>query len=332
MKKLRKNVAVAIDGGGIKGVAAARALIDLEKELKRDTNKSFTDTFRLVAGSSTGAIIASCIASGVRAKKIFRLYTELGGVVFKKKFPFMLRKLSSHRYSNEAIEEELTKLIGDRKMEDFCHEAPPIDLVITTLDLANNRTRFIKPWNKPTEDELKRAKKIDKEEIDFTEWTVVKAVLASSAVPALFSPVDGRYADGGFGAYGNPCYYAAFELKYCLGWKAEETTLISIGTGKEKPIEKVPKTALKWVMPIIDSFRQSSNDQQVALVQNFFEKLDFRRFQIDIEEYIKLDDASPKNIDLLTKYGEKLGRKIKKDEWVEKGEIQHPGDDCPNLK
>lgn len=332
MKELKKNVAIAIDGGGIKGVAAARALIDLEAELKKDINKSFIDTFRLVAGSSTGAIIAACIASGVRAEKIFHLYTELGGVVFKKRFPFILWQLTSHRYSNKALKKELKRLIGDRKMKDFCHEDHPIDLVITTLDLVNNRTRFIKPWNKPTADEIEDAEKMNKEEVDFTEWPVFKAVLASSAVPALFLPEDGRYADGGFGAYGNPCYYAAFELAYCLGWKADETTLISIGTGKEKPVEKVPKNAIKWIMPIIDSFRQSSNDQQVMLVQNFFKDLDFRRFQIDIKEYIKLDDASPKNIDLLTKYGEKLGRKIKENKWEKKGDIQHPGDDCSNLK
>lgn len=330
MEKFRKNVAISIDGGGIKGVAAARALIDLEAELLKN-NKSFVDTFHLVAGTSTGAIIAACIASGVKAEKIFDLYTSLGVSVFKKS-PLRPWPFCSHRYTNKVLEEELKRLIGDRKMKDFCQGERPIDLVITTIDIFENRTRFIKPWNKPTKEELKIAKKESKEEVDFTEWTVVKAVLASSAVPSLFFPVDGHYADGGFGAYGNPCYYAAFELAYCLGWNAKDTTLISIGTGKEKPIEDIPKTAFGWIMPIIDSFRQSSNDQQVFLVQNFFKELDFRRFQVDIEEYIKLDDASPKNIELLEKYGEELGKKIKENDWEEKEPIQHPGGKCLKLK
>ncbi len=331
MKKFRKNVAISIDGGGIKGVAAARALIDLEAELFKN-DKSFVDTFRLVAGSSTGAIIAACITSGVKAKKIFDLYTSLGGLVFKKNPLLRPWPFCSHRYSNKALKQELTKLIGDRKMKDFCKGDRPIDLVITTLDIFDNRTRFIKPWNKPTEEEIRIADETNGEEVDFTDWTVVKSVLASSAVPSLFPPVDGHYADGGFGAYGNPCYYAAFELAYCLGWEAKDTTLISIGTGREKPIEKKPRTAFGWIMPIIDSFRQSSNDQQVFLVQNFFKELDFRRFQVDIDEYIKLDDASPKNIELLKKYGEELGRKIKENDWEKKEPIQHPGGECSKLK
>lgn len=332
MKRFRKNVAISIDGGGIKGVAAARALIDLEAELSKDKNKSFVDTFRLVAGTSTGAIIAACIASGVKAEKIFDLYKNLGESVFKKNYLLRPWPLCSHKYTNKVLKQELERLIGDRKMKDFCRGDRPIDLVITTIDIFENRTRFIKPWNGPTRDELRIAEKENREEVDFTEWRVVDAVLASSAVPSLFLPVDGHYSDGGFGAYGNPCYYAAFELAYCLGWEAKETTLISIGTGREKPIEDIPKTALGWIMPIIDSFRQSSNDQQVFLVQNFFEKLDFRRFQVDIDEYIKLDDASRKNIDLLTKYGEELGRKIRKNDWEDKEPIQHPAGKCKKLK
>jgi hypothetical protein len=331
MKKFRKNVAISIDGGGIKGVAAARALIDLEAELLK-SGKSFVDTFRLVAGTSTGAIIAACVASGVKAEKIFDLYTSLGGSVFKKNPLLRPWPFCSHRYTNKVLEQQLKGLIGDRKMNDLCRGDRPIDLVITINDILENRTRFIKPWNGPTEKELRIAEETKKEEVDFTEWSVVKAVLASSAVPSLFLPIDGRYADGGFGAYGNPCYYAAFELAYCLGWKAKDTTLISMGTGREKPIEEIPKTAFGWIMPIIDSFRQSSNDQQVFLVQNFFKELDFRRFQVDIEEYIKLDDASPKNIGLLVEYGKKLGRKIVENDWVKRVPIQHPGGECSGLK
>jgi len=63
--------------------------------------------------------------------------------------------------------------MGNRKMGDFWTANPPIDVVITTFDLVDNHTRFIKPWK----DEYK-------------DWPVVRAVLASSSVPTYFPVVD----------------------------------------------------------------------------------------------------------------------------------------------
>ena len=60
MKPLRKNAAVSIDGGGIRGVIVTRALTMLEDHL----GQTIHDRFRLTAGTSTGAIIAAGIAPG----------------------------------------------------------------------------------------------------------------------------------------------------------------------------------------------------------------------------------------------------------------------------
>ena len=49
MKPFRKNVAIAIDGGGIRGVIVTKALSMLEQEL----NQPLHDIFRLTAGTST---------------------------------------------------------------------------------------------------------------------------------------------------------------------------------------------------------------------------------------------------------------------------------------
>ena len=50
MKPFRQHVAVAIDGGGIRGVMIARALAILEQHL----GKPCHDVFRLASGTSTG--------------------------------------------------------------------------------------------------------------------------------------------------------------------------------------------------------------------------------------------------------------------------------------
>jgi hypothetical protein len=47
-------------------------------------------------------------------------------------------------------------------------------------------------------------------------------------------------------------------------------------------------------------------------VRTFFEQLDFRRFQVDFDRPIPMDDVS--NIPELTAYGDEMGRKILNDE------------------
>jgi predicted acylesterase/phospholipase RssA len=172
-------------------------------------------------------------------------------------------------------------------------------VVITAFDLVDNRTRFIKPW-KP----------------EYAQWPVTKAVLASSSVPTYFPAVESRYVDGGVGAYANPCYYAAYEARFCLNWDPAETTLISLGTGHYpnglKPGQANKLWPWEWLSPILGAFLQSADMQQVHLVSTLFEGLDFRRFQVEMTEDIGMDD--PTKMKEMTAYGDELGRKIINDE------------------
>jgi hypothetical protein len=63
-----------------------------------------------------------------------------------------------------------------------------------------------------------------------------------------------------------------------------------------------------WIEPILGAFMQSADDQQVHLVENFFEELDFRRFQVDLRENIGMDD--PEAIPTLLDYGDALGHML----------------------
>ncbi len=147
-------------------------------------------------------------------------------------------------------------------MGDLWSSTPRIDVVITAFDLMQNKTCFIKPWKS-----------------EYALWPVVKAVFASSAVPTYFPVVEGRYVDGGVGSYANPCYVAAYEIKYCLGWDPAETTPISLGTGRDPHAHDVQKVlqwqAWQWISPLLGAFMASAADQQVHLVDTFFTDLDF---------------------------------------------------------
>jgi predicted acylesterase/phospholipase RssA len=295
MKPMRKHIAIAIDGGGIRGVIVTRALSMLEEHL----GKSAPELFRLAAGTSTGSIICAGIGAGLSAAQMHELYLTLGKRIFKKSWRSSLWPLMRYRYPQEPLTKALHNAIGDKKMGDFWTTNPPTDVVITTFDVIANKTCFIKPW-KP----------------DYWNWPVIRAVLASSSVPTYFPVVEGRYVDGGVGSYANPCYLAAYEAQFCLKWDPRETTLISLGTGRDpnaiKPGQPERFRAWQWLTPTLDAFLASADDQQVHLVETFFKELDFRRFQVDLKKAIPMDD--PHQIPELIKYGEKMGQMILDDQ------------------
>ncbi len=295
MKPFRKNLAIAIDGGGIRGVVVTRALTMLEEKLDQPLHA----TARLYAGTSTGSIISAALAAGMPASKIHELYLGLGDTVFRKSWRTRLFPLSRYRYPQEPLEAVLHDQLGDMKMKDLWANLRLTDLVITSFDVLKNKTLFIKPWK-----------------LQYQDWLLSHAVLASSCVPTYFPTVDGRYVDGGVGSYANPCYLAAYELNFCLGWKPEETTLLSLGTGRDpdmiKPGQADRLHAWNWLEPVLDAFISSASDQQVRIVETFFKKLDFRRFQVDLHDVLPWDDASC--VPELLEYGNRMGNMILNDE------------------
>ncbi|HEY5271457.1 MAG TPA: hypothetical protein VII97_14055, partial [Anaerolineales bacterium] len=107
------------------------------------------------------------------------------------------------------------------------------------------------------------------------------------------------------------------EAQFCLKWNPKETTLISLGTGRDpqtiKPGQPGRFMAWEWLTPTLDAFLASADDQQVHLVETFFQDLDFRRFQVDLTEALPLDD--PRQIPKLVQYGEQMGKKILTDQY-----------------
>jgi predicted acylesterase/phospholipase RssA len=294
MIPFRKNVALAVDGGGIRGVIVTRALSMLEQALGQPVHQ----VFRLVCGTSTGSIISAAIAAGMSAGDLNQLYVDLGNTIFPRTWRTFFFPLTRYRYTHAALSIALRNYLGERTMGSFWTDDPKTDVVITTFDLVDNHTRFVKPWK----DEYK-------------DWPVTRAVLASSSVPTYFPVVEGRYVDGGVGAYANPCYLAAYEARFCLGWDPTETTLISLGTGRD-PHKLSPGQADRyfvwnWLDPVLGAFLQSADDQQVQVVHTFFDQLDFRRFQVNLNQAINMDD--PSKIPQLTGYGEQLGNMILND-------------------
>jgi predicted acylesterase/phospholipase RssA len=296
LKPFRKNIAIAIDGGGIRGVIVTKALSLLESKL----GKPVHEIFRLAAGTSTGSIIAAGVGSGLTAAQMHQLYISLGETIFKKTWRTFFWPLTRFRFPHEPLANALREHLGDKKMGDFWSANPPTDVVITTFDLLTNKTCFVKPYKR-----------------EYKYWPVNRAVLASSSIPTYFPVVAGRYVDGGVGSYANPCYLAAYEACFCLKWDPAETTLISLGTGRDPktvmPGQPERFMAWDWLTPTLDAFLASAADQQVHIVDTFFQGMDFRRFQVDLKESLPLDD--PRQIPKLEEYGEIMGKMILADQY-----------------
>src|SRR3712207_686004 len=77
---------LACDGGGIRGIISIEILARLEEELRQASGRTdlvLADYFDYVAGTSTGAIIATLVALGFTMEDARRFYLESGAEMFQ---------------------------------------------------------------------------------------------------------------------------------------------------------------------------------------------------------------------------------------------------------
>src|SRR5438045_997080 len=79
---------LALDGGGIRGALTLGYLQKIEDTLRKQNGNDpafrLCDYFDLIGGTSTGSIIASCLAIGMSTKEITEMYFDLGSKIFGK--------------------------------------------------------------------------------------------------------------------------------------------------------------------------------------------------------------------------------------------------------
>lgn len=82
---------LSIDGGGIRGVVAAKMLQQIEDEYLPGT--SLHESFDMFVGTSTGAVIAAAIANGKKPQDIVELYKDRNQKIFSGLYYRLLRHL-----------------------------------------------------------------------------------------------------------------------------------------------------------------------------------------------------------------------------------------------
>src|SRR4051812_47982303 len=174
---------LSLDGGGIHGVFTLQVLRKIEAELApRHPKRPFVlaDYFDLIAGTSTGAIIASMLAWGATVDDIERFYLEQAPRIFYPSSYF--RRWLYNRFSSEGITNFLQRYFSD--------DGTPAQLgtkrLRTLLLIVLRNATTGSPWpitNNPKS--LYNDQPPGQTNLEIPLWKLVRA---STAAPTFFPP------------------------------------------------------------------------------------------------------------------------------------------------
>lgn len=216
---------LSIDGGGIRGIYASHILARIEQELGIKLHEQFD----LVAGTSTGSIIAAAISFGESADRVTRIYREKGSAIFTKR-RFSFGGMAASKYTHSPLRDALEGVFGSKTLSETLTR-----LVIPATDIGNGTVHVFKSSYDP---EFVRDRHV----------SVVDAVQASCSAPTFFSPTQvGPYmlADGGLWA-NNPALVAMTEALSRLKADRSKIQLLSIGTGTGRNFYAVGPSPKAW--------------------------------------------------------------------------------------
>jgi hypothetical protein len=139
---------LSLDGGGIRGVVAATMLARIEQQI----NVPLNQYFQLVAGTSTGSILAAAIANGRSAKELIGVYQQKGSRIFPYQNLWSPERLglvfqyglSAPKYSDKGLVEVLKEEFKYKKLS----EVKATNLLIPSYDTINREPIIFKSWRK----------------------------------------------------------------------------------------------------------------------------------------------------------------------------------------
>jgi uncharacterized protein len=242
---------LSIDGGGIRGVIPARVLVEIEER----TQRPVAGLFDLVAGTSTGGLLALGLTKpstsspdrpAFSARQMLELYEREGSAIFERDLwhRFMaLENVLEEKYPSKGIERVLAEYFEDTKLSESLTE-----LLVTSYDLER-RTPFF----------FRRSRAREREGWD---WLMSQAARATSAAPTYFEPAKLESADGSEyyalvdgGVFANNPAMCAYAEARTLWPDERDFLVVSLGTGeltRRIPYDDAKGWGLaKWAQPIL---------------------------------------------------------------------------------
>ncbi len=229
---------LALDGGGIRGLISVEVLAAIESMLQKRLNRGddfvLADYFDYIAGTSTGGIIATCLAWGMRVSQVREFYQENGKTMFDKA---SILKRFRYKYEDHALANKLREVLS----QDGAPSTLGTNRLKTLLMLVMRNSTTDSPWpvcNNPAAKYNDRARADCN--LNLPLWQLVRA---STAAPTYFPPevIDVgshrfTFVDGAITPFNNPAlqlFLMATVPEYRLQWPVgeEKLLLVSIGTG-----------------------------------------------------------------------------------------------------
>jgi patatin-like phospholipase/acyl hydrolase len=274
--------ALAIDGGGIRGLIPALVIAEIE----RRTGRPLATMVDVIAGTSTGGIIACGLAKPqpLSGNEIAAIYEQDGPKIFDRSALKVITSADGYldeRYSSDGLVESLQTHLGTTRLTD----ATTL-VLITAYDLQAREAVLLRS--------------------DRDDVSMVDAAHATSAAPTYFEPVPigaRTFVDGGVFAV-NPAVFAYVEAQ------AAPDLLLSLGTGSHTrplPYDEVKNWGrLAWAEPIIDVVFDGSADA-VDMQLGRLAPAGYIRLQTElVNASDALDDASADNLAKLRGEAERL--------------------------
>ncbi|MEL6361230.1 MAG: patatin-like phospholipase family protein [Pseudomonadota bacterium] len=330
----KKRFVLAIDGGGVRGLVAATLLDGLARALElAGSAKPFADHFDLIAGTSTGAIIAAAIAAPGDGGKVPRrspadlrkLYRTRSNEIFPRRFwcrlPVFgrLRQFFGPLYSPDPLVRILDDELADMTFADARR-----NLLICSYSIDPRGTAFFRGG--PDYQAAVRNGHLPAGVTEPANGVLLKdAATGSAAAPTFFPPhqiTDGltnetrTVIDGG--VFLNDPALLAFADAVML-YPDDEIHVVSIGTGRltdPYPFDVARGWGFfEWLSPlgrfrtplisaISDGQARAVNAQLQKLIQDRYYRLDY-----DLTSGYgspNLDDASKRNLKRLEEGAQKM--------------------------
>jgi len=301
---------LSIDGGGIRGIIPAMILAEIEGR----TGKRTAEVFGLVAGTSTGGILALGLTKPGQnggpeysAKKLIDLYETEGGKIFS--IPVWHRihstgGLAEEKYPAKGIEEVALEYFGDVRLAQAHKE-----VLVTAYEIERRGPWFFK---------RRHARDENREGDNFLMRDVARA---TSAAPTYFEPLqltwgphgERAFIDGGVHS-NNPAMCAYVEARKIHPGE-NDFLVLSLGTGeptRSMPYEEVKGWGLAlWAQPILnvvfDGVADTVDYQLRELLPAEGDDRRYYRFQTALAiGKDDMDDASATNIQALKKNAKEI--------------------------
>ncbi|MGE5108185.1 MAG: patatin-like phospholipase family protein [Sphingobacteriales bacterium] len=285
----KDRVILALDGGGMRGILT----IQLLKKLEEVAGIPCYELFDMVAGTSTGGIIAGLIVKGLTAQQIEEKYKDLIDKVFQHR-PLGNRFINPPQFSKKIYRELLKDIIGaTTTLEEACmvHD---LDLMITSRDMSAAEETFFTCFKQ----------KDGKNYHGTYKKVLLRAVMESTmSAPTYFYPLE-RFVDGGVTTHNNPSLGAFIEaVTYSTPkkddgsrdpseYKTPNVTVYSFGTGATQRFIKPEKTLdpegsdIKfWLDWLINETSEDASNVQENTFRSLMiqDSVVYKRFQISLD-------------------------------------------------